>query len=75
MPRRQPPREIPAPVRRTLTVREAAAMAGIGESTIRDRVARGVCEFPVRRVGRRILVPVIPFCEYFRLPLPDWATP
>ena len=41
--------------RLTLTVRESAAMAGIGLNSMHDALRRG--DFPSIRIGRRLLVP------------------
>jgi len=42
--------------RATITVEEAAQILGIGRSAAYEAVARG--QLPIRRVGRRIFVPV-----------------
>lgn len=41
--------------KRTLSVREAAAILGVHHLTVRKAIARG--ELPGVRVGRRVLVP------------------
>ena len=41
--------------RRTWDVKEAAAISGLGESTIRGYIDKGL--MPGRRLGRRILIP------------------
>jgi excisionase family DNA binding protein len=61
MARRQVPTEIAAPVRRVLTVAEVAAALGQGESTIRRQIRTGTCPYPVRRSGRRVLIPASTF--------------
>ena len=43
-----------ASARLTLTIPEAAAAIGVSSRTLRELVARG--EFPIVRVGRRVLV-------------------
>ena len=42
--------------RATITVEEAAQILGIGRSAAYEAVARG--QLPIRRIGRRIFVPV-----------------
>jgi len=42
------------PERLTLSVTEAATVCGLSERTLRDLISRG--DFPVCRVGRRVLV-------------------
>jgi len=42
--------------RATITVDEAAQILGIGRSAAYEAVARG--QLPIRRIGRRIFVPV-----------------
>lgn len=45
-----------SPVRRTLTVSEAAACLGVSRNTAYEAVRRGT--IPSIRIGRRILVPI-----------------
>ena len=45
------------PVRRTMTVEEAAEVLGISRASAYDAVARG--EIPCIRIGRRILIPKV----------------
>lgn len=42
------------PERMTLSVTDTATVCGLSERTIRDLISRG--DFPVLRVGRRVLV-------------------
>ena len=46
----------PLPQRRTMTVEEAAALVGVGRSTLYQYVKRG--DIPCVRLGRRIVIPV-----------------
>ena len=57
--------------RRTWDVKEAAAISGLGESTIRKYIDEGV--MPGRRLGRRILIPKGAFAEWLESYLRgDW---
>jgi excisionase family DNA binding protein len=46
----------------TVSVEEAAQLLGLGRSAAYEAARRG--ELPVRRVGRRLLVPVPAFLEW-----------
>jgi excisionase family DNA binding protein len=46
-------------ISRTYTIDEAAKLAGIGRNLMYEAAARG--EVPTIRLGKRILVPKIPF--------------
>ena len=46
----------PLPQRRTMTVEEAAAVVGVGRSTLYEYVKRG--DIACVRLGRRIVIPL-----------------
>lgn len=55
--------EIPWWMKLNLTIEEAAEYAGIGESTLRDRINTGMCDF-VLCVGRKKLIKRKAFEQY-----------
>jgi excisionase family DNA binding protein len=58
--------------RLTITVPEAGQLLGIGRDASYAAAARG--EIPVRRLGRRLVVPVPEFLRWLGVDPPDMAT-
>jgi len=50
----------------TISVEQAAKVLGLGRTAAYDAARRG--EFPTRRLGRRVVVPVPALLEWLRVP-------